>query len=78
MPQKNHTVKNEKDKLYEEITKHCDKLCIARYLKNEAKNALKYFHIHKLSNIKKNLKEFSDYLIFLNTENCKKIENFTE
>ena len=27
-------------------------------------------------NIKKNLKEFSDYLIFLNDENCQKIEKF--
>ena len=78
MPQKKQTTKDEKDILYEEIANHCDWLCIARYLKNEAKNALKYFHVHKLSNIKKNLKDFSDYLIFLNTENCKKIENFTE
>ena len=76
MPRKNQVTKSEKDKLYEEIAKHCDWLCIARYLKNEAKSALKYFHVHKLSNIKKNLKEFSDYLIFLNDENCQKIENF--
>jgi hypothetical protein len=76
MPKKNQVIKNEKDKLYEEIAKHCDWLRIARYLKNEAKSALKYFHVHKLSNIKKNLKEFSEYLIFLNSENCKKIENF--
>lgn len=75
---KKQTLKTEKDKLYEEITQHCDKLCIARYLKNEAKSALKYFHVHKLSNIKKNLKEFSEYLIFLNTENCQQIENFKE
>jgi len=78
MTKKNQAIKNEKDKLYEEIAQHCDKLCIARYLKNEAKSALKYFHVHKLSNIKKNLKEFSDYLIFLNSENCQKIDNFTE
>lgn len=78
MPKKNQTIKNEKDKLYEEIAQHCDWLHIARYLKNEAKSALKYFHVHKLSNIKKNLKEFSEYLIFLNTENCKKIEDFKE
>ena len=77
MPKKQIT-QSEKEKLYEEIAKHCDWLCIARYLKNEAKSALKYFHVHKLSNIKKNLKEFSDYLIFLNSENCEKIENFTE
>ena len=78
MPTNNQLKQDEKDKLYEEITKYCDWLCIARYLKNEAKNALKYFHAHKLSNIKKNLKEFSDYLMFLNSENCQKIENFTE
>ena len=78
MPKKNQTKKGEKDKLYEEIAQHCDWLRIARYLKNEAKSALKYFHVHKLSNIKKNLKEFSEYLIFLNTENCKKIESFKE
>jgi hypothetical protein len=78
MPRKNQTSENKKDKIYEEIIKHCDWLCIARYLKNEAKNALKYFHAHKLSNIKKNLKEFSEYLLFLNEENCQKIESFTE
>ena len=76
MTKKNQPIRTEKDKLYEEIAQHCDKLCIARYLKNEAKSALKYFHVHKLSNIKKNLKEFSEYLIFLNSENCKRIENF--
>ena len=78
MPKTNQTTKDEKDILYEEIANHCDWLCIARYLKNEAKNALKYFHVHKLSNIKKNIKEFSDYLIFLNKENCQKIDNFIE
>lgn len=78
MTTKNNMTKNEKDKLYEEIANHCDWLHIARYLKNEAKNALKYFHAHKLSNIKKNLTEFSEYLLFLNNENCKKIESFTE
>lgn len=77
MTKKNSTIKTEKDKLYEEIAKHCDWLCIARYLKNEAKSALKYFHAHKLSNIKRNLKEFSDYLLFLNAENCLWIESFT-
>lgn len=77
MTKKNSTVEKEKNELYEEIAKHCDSLHIARYLKNEAKSALKYFHNHKLSNIKKNLKEFSDYLIFLNNENCQKIEWFT-
>ena len=78
MTKKSQPIKTEKDKLYEEITKHCDWLHIARYLKNEAKSALKYFHVHKLSNIKKNLKEFSEYLIFLNNENCQKIESFEE
>ena len=78
MPQKNNSIEIQKNKLYEEIASHCDNLHIARYLKNEAKNALKYFHSHKLSNIKKNLKEFSEYLMFLNHENCQKIEWFTE
>jgi len=77
MPKKRQIKGTEKDKLYEEIASHCEWLRIARYLKNEAKNALKYFHVHKLYNIKKNLKEFSDYLIFLNNENCQKIEWFT-
>ncbi len=67
----------EKKELYEEISAHCDNLHIARYLKNEAKTALKYFHVHKLSNIKKNLNEFLDYLLFLNNENCSRIEWFT-
>jgi hypothetical protein len=74
MTKKNKTVEKEKNELYEEIAKHCDSLRIARYLKNEAKSALKYFHNHKLSNIKKNIKEFSEYLIFLNNENCQKIK----
>lgn len=78
MPKENQITEDKKDKLYKEISDHCDWLCIARYLKNEAKNALKYFHEHKLSNIKKNLTEFSDYLLFLNDENCQKIKNFTE
>ena len=78
MTQKKQIIENEKKKLYKEIAKHCDWLFIARYLKNEVKSALKYFHFHKLLNIKKNLKEFSEYLIFLNTENSQKIEKFTE
>jgi hypothetical protein len=64
----------EKKELYEEISAQCDDLQIARYLKNEVKSALKYFHVHKLSNIKKNLNEFLDYLLFLNNENCHRIE----
>ena len=66
----------EKDKLYKEITDYCDWLRIARYLKNEAKNALKYFHAHKLYNIKKNLNDFSEYLLYLNDQNCQKINWF--
>ncbi len=76
MPAKNNNTSLEKDKLYEEITYHCDQLRIARYLKNETKSTLQHFHAHKLSNIKRNLKEFSDYLMFLNQENCEKIWNF--
>ena len=78
MAKKNQALETEKNQLYEEISQYCDWLHIARYLKNEAKSALKYFHVHKLSNIKKNLKEFSEYLIFLNNENCQKIESFKE
>ncbi len=70
-------IDSEKEKLYTQIAKHCDWLCIARYLKNEAKNALKYFHAYKLSNIKKNLNEFSEYLLYLNDQNCQRIESFT-
>ena len=70
-------ITTENNQLYEEIANHCDSLHIARYLKNEVKNALKYFHNHKLSNIKKNINEFSDYLIFLNNQNCQRIEGFT-
>ncbi|MBO7504847.1 hypothetical protein J6T66_01475 [bacterium] len=66
-------IDTQKDKLYTQIANHCDSLRIARYLKNEAKNALKYFHAHKLSNIKKNLNEFSEYLLYLNEQNCQKI-----
>lgn len=77
MTAKKHDVMTEKDKLYEEITYHCDQLRIARYLKNETKSTLQHFHAHKLSNIKKNLDAFSDYLMFLNQENCEKISEFT-
>lgn len=76
MSNKKHTIQDEKNELYEEIAYHCDQLRIARYLKNEAKSALQHFHTHKLSNIKRNLTEFSDYLIFLNDENCEKIKWF--
>lgn len=62
--------------LYEEIVNRCDELCIARYLKNEVKNILKYIHTKKLLNLKTNMEEFLDYLIILNNENCRSIENF--
>ena len=74
---KKNNIDSEKEKLYIQIANHCDWLRIARYLKNEAKNALKYFHAHKLSNIKKNLNEFSEYLLFLNDQNCQKINWFS-
>ena len=74
---KKQSIDTEKDKLYTQIANHCDSLRIARYLKNEAKNALKYFHAHKLSNIKKNLNEFSEYLLYLNEQNCQKINWFS-
>ena len=73
---KKQNIDIQKDQLYEDIVNHCDWLRIARYLKNEAKNALKYFHGHKLSNIKKNINEFSDYLLFLNNQNCQRIDSF--
>ena len=76
MTTKKKNIDEQRDELYKEIANHCDWLHIARYLKNEAKNALKYFHNHKLSNIKKNLKEFSEYLLYLNDQNCQKIEWF--
>lgn len=74
---KKANIDTEKEKLYAQIANHCDSLRIARYLKNEAKNALKYFHAHKLSNIKKNLNEFSEYLLYLNDQNCQKINWFS-
>ena len=74
---KKQNIDTQKDKLYTQIANHCDWLRIARYLKNEAKNALKYFHAHKLSNIKKNLNEFSEYLLYLNDQNCQKINWFS-
>ena len=76
MTSKNKKFDDKKDILYNEIDYECDQLPIARYLKNEVKSALKHFHNHKLLNIKKNLTEFSEYLMLLNEENCKKIEWF--
>jgi NADH dehydrogenase/NADH:ubiquinone oxidoreductase subunit G len=63
-----------KQALYQEITTACDQLEIARYLKNEVKNSLQYFHAYKLENIKKNLTAFTNYLLFLNEENCRQIQ----
>ena len=77
MAPKKKTYTCRKNILYEEIAHRCEELPIARYLKNEVKTALKYFHEHKLMNIKKNLSEFSEYLLLLNHENCKKIEWLT-
>jgi hypothetical protein len=77
MTQKKQPANNQTNTLFEEITSHCDNLSIARYLKNEIKDTLKYFHSHKLSNIKDNITEFSNYIIFLNSENCKKIESLS-
>lgn len=71
------SVKIQDTELYEEIINRCDELCIARYLKNEVKNILKYIHPKKLLNLKKNMAEFLDYLILLNKENCRSIESFS-
>ena len=73
---KKQTIESKRSMLYKEISSLCDELPIARYLKNEAKEALKYFHVHKLTNLKNNFLEFSEYLLLLNNENCKKIEDF--
>jgi len=75
MPQK--PVKIQDIELYEEIVNRCNALCIARYLKNEVKNILKYIHPKKLLNLKKHLNEFLDYLVLLNRENCNSIEKFS-
>lgn len=75
IPQK--STESKKNTLYEDIAKKCDNLPIARYLKNEAKNSLKYLTYNKLSNVKKNIDEFLEYLMFINEENCKKIESLS-
>ena len=62
-----------KQELYQHIISCCEQLEIARYLKNEVKNSLQYFHVYKLRNIEKNLNAFANYLLFLNEENCRKI-----
>jgi hypothetical protein len=66
--------KTTKESLYQDITHTCETLTIARYLKNEVKNSLQYFHAYKLGNIKKNLKAFTSYLLFLNEKNTNKIQ----
>jgi hypothetical protein len=68
------TTDQHKQALYQEIVTACDQLVIARYLQNEVKNSLQYFHAYKLENIKKNLTAFTQYLLFLNEENCKQIQ----
>ncbi|MDR2190893.1 MAG: hypothetical protein LBP53_07135 [Candidatus Peribacteria bacterium] len=64
-----------KQTLYLHLIAVCDQLEIARYLKNEVKNSLQYFHTYKLENIQKNLSAFTTYLLSLNEENCKQIRN---
>ena len=75
MPKKSENIQD--TELYKEIVNRCDELCIARYLKNEVKNILKYIHTKKLLNLKKHLDEFLDYLVLLNRENCNSIEKFS-
>jgi hypothetical protein len=67
----------QKSQLYHNIITTCDQLEIARYLKNEVKNSLQHLHTYKLRNIKKNLTAFTDYLLFLNKENCQQISMLT-
>ncbi|MDR2540867.1 MAG: hypothetical protein LBD11_03655 [Candidatus Peribacteria bacterium] len=63
-----------KTHLYNEIISACEKLTIARYLLNEVKTSLGYFHAYKLENIQKNLSTFLEYLLFLNEENSKHLQ----
>lgn len=63
-----------KTKFYQQIITICEQLFIARYLKNEVKNSLQHFHAYKLENIQKNLTAFTDYLLYLNEENCHQIQ----
>ncbi|MDR0859887.1 MAG: hypothetical protein LBO09_02680 [Candidatus Peribacteria bacterium] len=63
-----------KTHLYNEIISACEKLTIARFLLNEVKTSLQYFHAYKLENIQKNLSTFLDYLLFLNEENTKHLQ----
>jgi hypothetical protein len=63
-----------KQEYYQHIITACEQLEIARYLKNEVKNSLQYFHAYKLGNIVTNLTAFMEYLLFLNDENCRQIQ----
>lgn len=65
---------SKKTLLYSEIISACEALTIARYLLNEVKTSLQYFHAYKLENIQKNLQIFLEYLLFLNEENTKHIQ----
>lgn len=58
---------------YNKLSEHIHQLPIAGYIKEEAIDALKYLHYYKLRNIDKNLKVFSEYLLFLNEQNTEKI-----
>ncbi len=69
---------SEKQELYDSIIKLCNKLTIAKYLKNELKESLKSFHVHKLRNIINNITFLKKYLLFLNQENCKNIETLSK
>ena len=69
---------SEKQELYDSIVKLCNKLTIAKYLKNELKESLKGFHVHKLRNIINNITFLKKYLLFLNQENCKNIETLSK
>ncbi|MDR3169899.1 MAG: hypothetical protein LBU27_09525 [Candidatus Peribacteria bacterium] len=66
---------SKKTQLYNEIIFACEKLAIARYILNEVKTSLDYFHVYKLGNIQKNLTSFLEYLLFLNEENTKRIQS---
>ncbi|MDR0607504.1 MAG: hypothetical protein LBG52_04015 [Candidatus Peribacteria bacterium] len=66
---------SKKTQLYNEIISACDQLVIARYILNEVKTSLSYFHVYKLGNIQKNLNSFLEYLLFLNDENTKHMQS---
>lgn len=60
--------------LLAQLSEHIQCLPIAGYLQEEALASLKYLHRYKLKNIEKNWKLFSEYLLFLNTQNTDKIQ----